>query len=69
VDQLHLGETVTLLGAQGSPVAVLVSLKPDPTKGKTAADWLKGWDELAKEIGRAWKSDKSAVETVIEMRR
>ncbi|MBM4050726.1 MAG: hypothetical protein FJ279_36980 [Planctomycetes bacterium] len=69
VDQLHLGETVTLLGAEGSPVAVLVSLKSDPAKGKVAADWLKGWEELAKQVGRAWKGDKSAVEVVSEMRR
>jgi len=33
------------------------------------AEWLAKWDDLARKVSRAWKSDKSAVDTVIEMRR
>lgn len=65
LERLHLGETITLIGAEGTPLAILVSLKPAPVEVKPAADW----EELAQEVGRAWKSEKSAVEILSEMRR
>jgi hypothetical protein len=46
----------------------MVSLKAG-AEVEPAADWEKEWEELAEEVGRAWKSEKSAVETLSEMRR
>jgi hypothetical protein len=68
--KLPLGETITLLDPEGQPLGLLVSLKPEPTvKSQTAANWRDEWEALAKKVSAAWKSDKSAVETLIEMRR
>jgi antitoxin (DNA-binding transcriptional repressor) of toxin-antitoxin stability system len=70
LEQLHLGETVTLVDPLGAPVAVLVSLKPTPADtSPRASDWEAEWESLAQEVGRAWKSDQSAIETLAEMRR
>ena len=70
LERLHIGETITLLGAEGAPVAVVVSLKPTPTaETPPDSDWLAQWEALAEEVGRAWQSDKSAVEVLSEMRR
>ena len=33
------------------------------------SDWEKQWATLAKEITQAWQGDKSAVESLSEMRR
>jgi hypothetical protein len=35
----------------------------------SAEEWLAEWDALTKEISKAWKSDKGAVEIISEMRR
>lgn len=69
--QLRLGETITLIGSEGKPVALLVSLEaakngPKPTP---ASDWEARLDTLAQKVSLAWKSEKSAVETLSEMRR
>jgi prevent-host-death family protein len=69
LEKLHLGETVTLVNSEGTPVAVLISLKSTPNKPQLVSDWMAEWDALAQKISRAWKSDKSAVEILTEMRR
>jgi len=71
LEQIHLGETITLINSEGTPLAVVVSLKPAAPVGETtpASDWEAQWDALAQKVSRAWKSDKSAVKFVSEMRR
>ena len=67
--QLRLGETITLVGSEGRPEALLISLKATATKPQPVPDWEAQWDALAQKISQAWKSDKSAVEILTEMRR
>ncbi len=67
LQQLRRGDTVTIVGAQGKPVAVLVSVKSEPAM--QVSDWQMRWDALAEKVSRTWKSDKSAVEVLREMRR
>jgi len=69
LERLHLGETITLVNSEGTPLAVVVSLKPAHVEVEPASDWEARWDALAQEVSRAWKSDKSAVEILTEMRR
>jgi len=72
LEQLHLGETITLVNSEGTPLAVMVSLKPAVPVAETLSasdDWEAQWEALAEEIGRAWKGEKSAVEILSEMRR
>jgi hypothetical protein len=69
LEQLHLGETLTLIGPEGAPLAVMVSLKAASAEVEPAADWEAQWEELAEEVGRAWTGEKSAVEVLSEMRR
>ena len=69
LEYLHLGETITLVSSEGMPLAVIVSLQPAPAKVEPLSDWEDQWDALARKVSRAWKSDKSAVETLTEMRR
>ena len=69
LERLHLGETVTLVNSDGTPLAVMVSLKPAPVKVEPVSDWEARWDTLARKVSRAWKSDRSAVEILAEMRR
>ncbi len=66
--RLSLGESITLIGSEGKPVALLVSLKPAEIE-KTVSDWETRMDTLAKKVSRAWKDDKSAVDILSEMRR
>jgi hypothetical protein len=66
---LHLGETVTLVGNEGAPEALLVSLRARRAEHHAVADWDERWDELANRIGDAWQGEKSAVEILSEMRR
>ena len=67
--RLQVGETITLLSPEGAPVAVLISLKPTPSRPQSIVEWLTRWDTLTQRVSQAWKSDKSAVETLSEMRR
>lgn len=75
--ELALGETVTLLGADGKPAALLVSLQAEAPPPEMDAEkrrqeteaWLREWDELAQKIGKAWQGEQGAVETLLEMRR
>ena len=69
LDELQLGETVTLVGSEGVPQAVLISLKATAVKPQSISDWDARWDALAQKISQAWNSDKSAVEVLTEMRR
>ena len=71
LEGLSLRETITLVSSEGTPLAVVVSLKPIAPESATqpASDWMVQWKALAEEIGRAWKSEKSAVEVLSEMRR
>lgn len=69
LERLHLGETITLVTSEGTPLAVIVSLKPAPIEVELASDWEARWDALAQKVSRAWKSEKGAVEILTEMRR
>jgi hypothetical protein len=69
LEELNLGETVTLISAEGVPRALLVSLKPALREIQEEADWDARWDALARQVSQAWNSDKSAVELLTEMRR
>ncbi len=69
LERLHLGETVTLVNSDGTPLACLVSLKPAPVEVQPVSDWEARWDTLARKVSQAWKSDRSAVEILTEMRR
>ncbi len=69
LEELNLGETVTLVGAEGVPRALLVSLKPVLREIQEEADWDARWDALARQVSQAWNSEKNAVELLTEMRR
>jgi antitoxin (DNA-binding transcriptional repressor) of toxin-antitoxin stability system len=74
LDQLSLGETVTLADAEGTPLALLVSLKSEPATSQTApeqsiSEWRAQMESLAKEVDAAWFGEKSALDELAEMRR
>jgi antitoxin (DNA-binding transcriptional repressor) of toxin-antitoxin stability system len=66
--KLSPGETATLIGPEGRPMAVLVPLKSSENVIKEI-DWDAEWQTLAREIDSAWKSEKSALQILAEMRR
>ena len=66
--RLSPGETATLIGPEGRPMAVLVPLKSSE-ESEEKIDWDAEWEAVAKEIDSAWKSKKSAIEVLTEMRR
>lgn len=66
---LSLGESITLIGPEGRPIALLISLKPEKMEPKPSTDWDARLDDLARKVSRAWKGEKSAVEILSEMRR
>lgn len=49
LEELDLGETLTLLGPEGMPLAVVVSLKPAHPDAKPIEDSQVGWENLAEE--------------------
>jgi antitoxin (DNA-binding transcriptional repressor) of toxin-antitoxin stability system len=65
---LPFGESITLTGPEGRPVALLVSLKSDKPEQRPVSNWDARLDDLAKRVSRAWKGEKSAVEVLLEMR-
>lgn len=67
--ELRLGETIMLLGSGGVPEALLVSLKSAPDRPLSTSDWERQWDALVDKVSQVWKDDKSAAETLAEMRR
>ena len=68
LERLPSGEPITLIGADGKPVARLTSLRPEPEPPMSDEEWFAKWDALAQRIDKAWKSEKSAAEIVSEMR-
>ena len=66
--KLSPGETATLIDPEGRPMAVLVPLRSSEDVVKEI-DWDAEWQALAHEIDSAWKSKKSALEILAEMRR
>jgi len=69
LEHLPEGEALDLLGEDGEPMAVLLPLKARGGKTLRASEWDARWRAMAKRIGKAWKSDKSALEILAEMRR
>ncbi len=69
LEQLRLGETATLVSSEGTPEALLVSLKSSAGRPQTVSDWDTRWDAMAQKISQAWRGEKSAVEILSEMRR
>ena len=69
LEELTLGETVTLIGSEGMPEALLVSLRANLRETEAEADWEDRWQALARQVSEAWQSEKSAVELLSEMRR
>ena len=69
LEELDLGDTVTLIGSEGVPQALLVSLRPTLHKAPVEAGWEARWDALARRVSEAWQSEKGAVELLSEMRR
>ncbi len=67
--KLSPGETATLIGPEGRPMAVLVPLKSSKGTTTQEIDWDAEWEALARKIDSAWKSEKSALEILTEMRR
>ena len=53
LEELNLGETVTLIGAEGVPRALLVSLKPALCEIPEEAGWDARWDALARQVRQA----------------
>ena len=69
LEELDLGDTVTLIGSEGAPQALLVSLKPALREALAESEWEARWDVLAQQVSEAWQSEKSPVELLSEMRR
>ena len=67
--RMHPGETVKLLDTNGEPLAALVSLKERRRRTLSPEDWDARWGSLAKRVSSAWQGDRTAVETLSEMRR
>ena len=65
---LSPGDTVTLVEANGAPLAVLVTIRP-AVPCPSVPDWSRRWRELAGEIGQAWKAEQSALQILADMRR
>jgi prevent-host-death family protein len=69
LNQLKAGETIILTSAEGEPLAVLVSVRSKALDVQSVTNWETKWDVLTQKVSQAWHSDKSALETLIEMRR
>lgn len=68
LESMELGQTVRVVGPDGEPLALVVSLRGRPAAENEGLDWDAAWDALSEKVGKAWKSEKSAVEIVSEMR-
>jgi hypothetical protein len=66
LEQLRIGETITLVNPDGTPLAVMVSLKSTPVEVEPIPDWGARWDALTRKVSQAWKSDRSAVDVLTE---
>jgi hypothetical protein len=69
LDQLPGGEVVRLTDSDGQGVAMLTSLREPGGDPVSFEEWERRMRELAEEVSRAWKSEKSALEILAEMRR
>jgi hypothetical protein len=69
LEDLQIGDSLTLLDAEGRPVALVVSLRAEKGAPPSQTDWESEWDELSREVGKVWKDSKSAAEAVAEQRR
>jgi len=69
LERLRLGETATLVSSEGTPEALLVSLKSSTGRPQSMSDWDTRWDALAQKVSQAWRGEKSAIEILAEMRR
>ncbi|MBM4033146.1 MAG: hypothetical protein FJ291_15375 [Planctomycetes bacterium] len=67
--RMHAGETVKLLDTDGEPLAAIVSLRTRRHKVPSPKEWDARWKALAKRVSAAWQGEKTAVETLSEMRR
>jgi len=69
LDSLPPGESVRLLDAAGEPVAVVLPACRLSGRKVTWEEWKREWMALAEKVSQAWKSDRTALETLAEMRR
>ena len=69
LERLPAGETLHIRGADGERVAILVALRHPSGRPQSFPEWLARLDSLAQRVGQAWQGDKSALETLSEMRR
>ncbi len=69
VAQLRPGEKANLVAPDGRRVALIVAVRPECAQPMSHEEWMAEWRALSQEISKAWKSDKSAVELIAEMRR
>ncbi|HWQ19048.1 MAG TPA: hypothetical protein VN455_04665 [Methanotrichaceae archaeon] len=70
INRLPLGGTVTLVGPQGSPMALLVSLRAVPAVCQPEPSDLDArLDALAERVSRAWTGRRSTSAVLSEMRR
>lgn len=76
--QLPAGETVRFVSEFGETEAILVSIRGSMESQSLLEDqsilseqdtWLQDWQDMAQRIAADWKSDKTAVEVVSELRR
>jgi hypothetical protein len=68
LNNLQPGETLTLTGTDGAPLALLISLKIEDTE-EVSKKWLKEWNKLAKDVTSSWKDEKNSSEVLNEIRR
>jgi len=64
LDDLRLGDAVTLVGAEGIPQALLIPLKATAERPESIPDRDARSDALAQKVSQEWKSDKSV--TVVQ---
>lgn len=67
IKKLSPGETANLRDPAGRPMALLVPLRSSEDTAEMQG-WDAEWEAVAKEIDLAWKSKKSALEILTEMR-
>lgn len=74
LDKLIEGEPLTFVDESGKAKVKLVTVVSEQAEPLSKFqpihdEWFEDWDRMAREISKAWKVDKSAVEILSEMRR
>jgi len=69
IEQLRLGDTVTITDETGAPVAMVVGLRADAKPSVAHSDWKTRWQDLSQRVGETWRTNQNAVEVLTEMRR